>query len=85
MKLSTARQKYAKPVEELLLLPVLDYTKKDSILSSKIKLEVENRGIVLRRMDAMIAAITINNGASLYTLDSKHFGPLKSLGLKLFP
>jgi predicted nucleic acid-binding protein len=32
----------------------------------------------------MIAAITINNGAALYTFDLKHFSPLKALGLKLF-
>jgi len=33
--------------------------------------------------DVMIAAIAINNAASLYTLDQKHFKPLKTLGLKL--
>ena len=27
---------------------------------------------------------SINNGASLYTLDSKHFKPLRAHGLKLF-
>ena len=32
----------------------------------------------------MIAAITINNGATLYTFDLKHFKSLKTLGLKLF-
>ena len=78
-------QKYAKPIKEILLLPVLNYTKKDSILSSKIELEAESKGMPIRRTDAMIAAITINNGATLYTFDSKHFSPLKSLSLKLFP
>ena len=77
--------KYATPVKEILLLPILNYTKKDATLSSKIELEAEEKGNSIRRTDAMIAAITINNGAKLYTFDLKHFNSLKALGLKLFP
>lgn len=77
-------QKYAKPVKEVLQLPVLNYTKKDASLAAKIELEMEKMGTAIRRTDAMIAAITINNGASLYTLDLKHFKPLEPLGLKLW-
>lgn len=76
--------KYGKPIKEILLLPILNYTKKDAVSSSKIELEAEERGNSIRRTDAMIAAITINNGAALYTFDLKHFSPLKALGLKLF-
>jgi len=78
-------QKYAKPVKEILQLPVLNYTKKDAKLAAEIELETEKTGRTIRRTDAMIAAITINNDASLYTLDLKHFKPLEALGLKLFP
>ena len=78
-------KKYAKPVKEVLQLPVLNYTRKDAPLASKVELEMENTGKSIRRTDAMIAAITINNNANLYTLDLKHFKPLKHLGLKLFP
>jgi len=78
-------QKYAKPVREVLRLPVLNFIKRDANLSAQIELEAESKGAPIRRTDAMIAAITINNGASLYTLDLKHFQPLKALGLKLFP
>jgi len=46
---------------------------------------MEKTGTTIRRTDAMIAAITINNNASLYTLDLKHFKPLENLGLELFP
>ena len=77
--------KYGKPIKEILLLPALNYTKKDAVLSSKIELEAEERGNSIRRTDAMIAAIAINNGADLYTFDLKHFNPLKAHGLKLFP
>lgn len=78
-------QKYAKPVREVLRLPMLNFTKRDANLSAKIELEAESRGTPIRRTDAMIAAITLNHGASLYTLNLKHFQPLKALGLKLFP
>jgi tRNA(fMet)-specific endonuclease VapC len=77
-------QKYAKPVKEVLQLPVLNYTKRDASLAADIELEMEKRGETISRTDAMIAAITINNGAILYTLDSKHFKPVEALGLKLF-
>lgn len=78
-------QKYAKPVKEVLQLPVLNFTKKDANLSAKIELEAETGGTPIRRTDAMIAATAINNAATLYTLDLKHFQPLRTLGLKLFP
>ncbi|MDI6820010.1 MAG: type II toxin-antitoxin system VapC family toxin [Candidatus Hodarchaeaceae archaeon] len=77
-------QKYAKPVKEVLQLPVLSYTKEDASLAAELELEAEDRGAPIRRTDAMIAAIAINNGARLYTLDLKHFKPLEPMGLKLF-
>ena len=55
--------KYGKPVQELLSLPILSFTKKDAVLSSKIELEAEKKGKTVCRTDAMIAAITINNSA----------------------
>jgi tRNA(fMet)-specific endonuclease VapC len=76
---------YAKPVKDVMQLPVLDYMKKDATLAARIELDVEKRGATIRRTDVMIAAIAINNGASLYTLDLKHFKPLTDCGLKLFP
>jgi tRNA(fMet)-specific endonuclease VapC len=77
--------KYGKPVKEILLLPVLGYVKKDAELSSRIELEAEKKGSPIRRTDAIIAAIAINNEAMLYTFDLKHFSPIKANGLKLFP
>jgi predicted nucleic acid-binding protein len=46
--------------------------------------EVEKKGKTACRTDAMIAAITINNNAKLYTLNLKHFEALQDLGLELF-
>ncbi|RLG53481.1 MAG: hypothetical protein DRO00_03860 [Thermoproteota archaeon] len=76
--------KYAKPIRDVLLLPVIDFTKKDASLSAEIELKAERAGKPVRRTDAMIAAIVINRGAFLYTFDSRHFEPLKPFGLKLF-
>lgn len=72
-------------MKKILQLPALNYTKKDARLAAELELEMERTGTTIRRTDAMIAAITINNGASLYTLDLNHFKPLETLGLKLFP
>jgi predicted nucleic acid-binding protein len=77
--------KYGKPIKELLLLPILSYTKKDAEFSSKIEFEVEKKGKTACRTDAMIAAITINNNAKLYTFNLKHFEALQDLGLELYP
>lgn len=77
--------KYGKPVQELLLLPILSYTKKDVVLSSKIELEAEKKGKPVCRTDAMIAAITINNSAKLYTFNLRHFEALQDIGLELYP
>ena len=77
--------KYGKPIKELLLLPILSYTKKDAVLASKIELEVEKKGKMSCRTDAMIAAITINNGAKLYTFNLKHFEAFQELGMELYP
>ncbi len=77
--------KYGKPVKEILMLPILSYTKKDAVLSSKIELEMEQKGKITSRTDTMIAAITINNDAKLYTFNQKHFQALQGLGLKLYP
>jgi len=75
--------KYAKQTEEILLLPVLAFTKNDAILSSKLELEAERKGTPTRRTDSMIAAIAINNNATLYTLDKKHFSQFIKNNLKL--
>ena len=76
-------EKYAKQVSDILQLPTLSYTKDDSRLSVKLEISVEKSGKPVRRTDTMIAAIAIRNDADLLTFDSKHFSPMKPLGLKL--
>jgi len=76
--------KYAKSVREVLQPPVLDFGKEDVQLSAKLEAGTEKAGTTIRRTDAIIAAVTTNNGASLYILDLRHFKPLRAHGLKLF-
>ncbi|MEM3546623.1 MAG: type II toxin-antitoxin system VapC family toxin [Candidatus Bathyarchaeia archaeon] len=76
-------EKYAKPVRDVLLLPIIDYTKRDAQLSAELELKAESLGTPVRRTDVMIAAIVLNRGASLYTFDLKHFSIFKNFGLKL--
>ena len=76
--------RYGRPLREFLQFPVLDYTKKDAVLSSKLELEVEKSGRPALRTDAMIAAIAINNRMSVYTFNIKHFINFKPQGLQLF-
>jgi tRNA(fMet)-specific endonuclease VapC len=76
--------KYGSLSREFLQFPVLNYTKKDAVLSSKLELEAETNGRPALRTDAMIAAIAINNKQSVYTFNIKHFINFKPQGLQLF-
>lgn len=77
-------EKYAKPVRDVLLLPVIGYTRRDARLSAEVELRAEGMGKAIRRTDSMIAAVAMNHGASLYTFDLKHFQPIVNMGLRLF-
>ena len=72
------------PAKEVLKLPILNYTKRDARKASSLELNAEKKGEPTRRTDAMIAAVTVNNGGKLYTFDKNHFEPLESEGLSLF-
>jgi predicted nucleic acid-binding protein len=76
--------KRGKPINSLVQFSILDFTRKDSMLSSELELALERIGKPIMRTDTMVAAITMNNNATLCTFNLKHFEPLKSKGLKLF-
>lgn len=76
-------KKYSRDSKLIMQIPVLDYGKNDTELSVALELSAERNGKAIPRMDAIIAAIAINNECSLYTLD-KHFEVLAGIGLKLF-
>lgn len=66
-------------------LKTIPYTKQDAHLSAELEILAEKDGAPIHRIDTMIAAITINNGAKLFTFNQRHFKPLTERGLKLIP
>ena len=72
-------RKYSKYTDETILLPVLDYTRTDALLSSKLEADAAGSGTGELRADAMIAAIAIDNGCKLYTNNKKDFQNFKGL------
>lgn len=77
-------KKHSKSSEYVSALPVIGFTKEDAILSSNLELKAEKEGKKVNRPDAMIAAITINAGAKLFTNNTGHFKAFESMGLVLF-
>jgi predicted nucleic acid-binding protein len=75
--------KFAKPTTAALRLPAVPYGGEDAELSAKIEVALERKGVRVRRLDAMIAAIAIRSGAQLFSFDKKHFEPISDFGLKL--
>ena len=60
-------------LERILVLDVVEFTKDDAVLSSKLEVETEKKGKKVPRFDAMIAAVAINRGFKLFTFNRKHF------------
>lgn len=68
---------------ELAGFRAIGFTKSDAMLSAKMEFELERKGMKTARLDCMIAAIAINKGAKLCTLNTKHFKRFEKFGLKL--
>ena len=76
--------KNAESYDKLEIIPnVVSFTKSDALLSAFIRDASEKDGNAVPKLDAMIAAVAINNNCELYTFD-KHFDYVQKLGLKLF-
>jgi tRNA(fMet)-specific endonuclease VapC len=68
-------------LERILVLDVVEFTKDDAVLSSKLEVETEKKGKKVPRFDAMIAAVAINRGFKLFTFNRKHFEAFGDLTL----
>ena len=66
------------PIWGIVTIP---FTLRDALLAAKIEYEMEKKGKKKPRGDVLIAAITINNNASLFTLNKKHFNEISDLKL----
>ena len=62
-------------------LETIEFSKEDAILSARLELDAEQRGCLLSRTDAMIAAIALNRKAKLFTYNQKHFRSIPKLSL----
>jgi predicted nucleic acid-binding protein len=60
-------------------LEIIPFSKEDAILSATLEYDYEKNG--LSRIDSMIAAITINRKAKLYTFNQRHFKSMQRLQL----
>ncbi|MEF8849141.1 MAG: type II toxin-antitoxin system VapC family toxin [Candidatus Thermoplasmatota archaeon] len=73
--------KYNKKIKDILQLNTIEFNKKDAETSAKIECNLEKKGKTIPRTDTMIAAITINQKAKIYTFNQKHFQNIKQLKL----
>jgi predicted nucleic acid-binding protein len=71
--------KNKKTISGLKTINTLEFNKEDAELSAKIELELEKKGLPISRIDAMIAAITINRQAKIFTFNKKHFQNIKQI------
>ena len=70
-----------KKSERIMLLEVVDFTKKDAALSAKLEVKADRKGNKIPRFDAMIAAAAINRGFKLFTFNKDHFDGFEELEL----
>ena len=68
-------------LERILVLDVVEFTKDDAVLSSKLEVETEKKGKKIPRLDAMIAAVAINWCFKLFTFNRQHFEAFGDLTL----
>ena len=68
-------------LERILVLDVVEFTKDDAVLSSKLEVETGKKGKKVPRFDAMIAAVAINRRFKLFTFNRKHFEGFEDLTL----
>ncbi len=72
-----------KDIPPIQLLRVYGFSKEASKKAAELEIELENKGKKVLTTSLITAAIVMNKGSSLYTLN-KDFNVLKVAGLKLF-
>jgi len=73
--------KRKKKLVEIQEMNTLDFTKKDAYLSANLEYDAEKKGMIIPRIDCMIAAMIITRNAKLLTFNIKHFQQIKQLKL----
>lgn len=70
-----------KKIKGIEQLETIEFNRDDAILSSKLELQCEKKGKIAARIDTMIASVTINRKAKLFTFNQKHFKIISGLTL----
>ena len=73
--------KINKKIKGLEEINTIEFNKKDAECSPKIEVDLEKKGNIIPRFDAMIAAIAINRNAKIFTFNKKHFQNIKQIKL----
>ena len=63
-------------------IKIYDFDKKSAQIFSTIKVNMQNRGIVVADMDLMIASIAIANGEKIISNNLKHFSKIEILDVE---
>lgn len=71
--------KSSKKISGIQNITTVEFNKKDAELSAKLELESEKKGIIIPRIDAMIASIALNRKAKIFTFNKKHFQNIKQI------
>ena len=75
--------KKEKNISTIPLFRVYGFSRESAQKAAELEIELEKKGKRVKRTNIMIAAIVINEGATLCTLD-QDFNELQDQGLKLF-
>jgi len=66
---------------ELEQIETIEFTRDDAKISAELEIQAEKAGQMISRIDTMIAAITINRKAKLFTYNQRHYQNIKQLSL----
>ena len=69
------------PDHPLWRFPALPFTVKDADVAAQLEVKLERQGKKKPRGDNLIAAIDLNNGCKLFTLNKTHFSDIPRLEL----
>lgn len=76
-------KKYLPKVEMIFdNIKIYDFDKKSAQIFSTIKVNMQNRGVVVADMDLMIASIAIANGEKIISNNLKHFSKIEILDVE---
>jgi tRNA(fMet)-specific endonuclease VapC len=70
-----------KKIEGLDQIQTIEFDREDAKLAEKLEVQVEKEGHIIDRTDSMIASITINRKAKLFTFNQRHYQNIKQLSL----